>query len=301
MKAVNRTHLFYLLVAVISLATAGIFYLTGGSYHSGAGTALATFYMFIPTISVLIIEKLIHKDVIQKRLFISFRINKWFFVAWLLMPLVAFLAMGIGLLFPDVTFSPEMEGMYTRFESMLTPEQMEEMRASVDRMFLHPIWIALIFGLLAGISVNAVAGFGEELGWRGFLLRQFQGKKFIHASLVIGFVWGIWHAPLILMGHNYPTYPVFGVLMMTVWCMLLSPLFLYITIKARSVIAAAIMHGTLNATFSIAFMTLDGGNELSIGMTGLAGFIALILVTAGFLVYDVYGSKEGIMLKEISM
>jgi hypothetical protein len=36
-------------------------------------------------------------------------------------------------------------------------------------------------------------------------------------------------------------------------------------------------------------------------LTGLAGFFALIIVTAGFLVYDVYGSKEGIMLKHISM
>lgn len=301
MKAMNRTHLFFLLVALISLAAAGIFYLSGGIYPSTAGTVLAVFYMFIPTISVLIIEKLIHREAIREKLFISFRINKWFFVAWLLMPLVAFLAMGIGLLFPDVSFSPEMDGMYNRFENMLTPEQMDEMRVSVDTMFLHPIWIALFAGLLAGISINAVAGFGEELGWRGFLLRQFQGKKFMHAAMIIGFVWGIWHAPIILMGHNYPAYPVFGVLMMTVWCILLSPLFLYITIKARSVIAAAIMHGTLNATFSIAYMTLYGGNELTIGMTGLAGFIALIIVTAGFLVYDVYGSKEGIMLKHISM
>jgi hypothetical protein len=36
-------------------------------------------------------------------------------------------------------------------------------------------------------------------------------------------------------------------------------------------------------------------------LTGLAIFIALIIFTAGFLVCDVYGSKEGIMLKNISM
>jgi uncharacterized protein len=36
------------------------------------------------------------------------------------------------------------------------------------------------------------------------------------------------------------------------------------------VIAAAIMHGTLNGTVGISIMTLEGGNELLVGSTGLA-------------------------------
>ena len=194
-----------------------------------------------------------------------------------------------------------MEGMFDRFENMLAPEQMQEMRESFDKMPFHPFWIVLLQGLLAGITINAIAGFGEELGWRGFLLRQFENNKFMKAALVIGFVWGIWHSPIILMGHNYPTYPVFGVFMMTFWCILLSPLFLYITIKAKSVIAAAIMHGTLNATAGLSIMTLEGGNELIAGSTGLAGFIALTLITVLFFLYDRYITREKIMLKTINL
>ncbi len=82
------------------------------------------------------------------------------------------------------------------------------------------------------------------------------------------------------MGHNYPTYPVLGVFMMTAWCILLSPLFLYITIKAKSVIATAIMHGTVNGTAGISIMILEGGNELTVGLTGLAGFIAISLINS---------------------
>lgn len=301
MKTISKTNLFYIIVAAISLISAGAFCLSGEKYDSTAGIILATFYMFIPTISVLIIEKLIYKEAIKKRLLISFKINKWFVVAWLVTPVIAFAAMGIALLFPDVSFSPGMEGMFDRFESMLPPDQMQEMKNSIESMPVHPIWLSLIQGLIAGVTINAVAGFGEELGWRGFLVRQFENQKFMKTALIIGLVWGIWHSPLILMGHNYPAYPIFGVFMMTAWCILLSPLFLYITIKAKSVIAAAIMHGTLNGTIGISFMTLKGGNELMIGSTGLAGFIALSIVTLIFFLYDKYISREKIFLKNIDL
>lgn len=59
------------------------------------------------------------------------RINKWFFVGWLAMPLLAFLTLGISLLFPEVSYSPEMTGMYERFSGMLSPEEMEEMKTLI--------------------------------------------------------------------------------------------------------------------------------------------------------------------------
>lgn len=89
--------------------------------------------------------------------------------------------------------------------------------------------------------------------------------------------------------------------MMTVWCILLSPLFLYITIKAKSVIAAGIMHGTLNGTAVVALMVLEGGNELIVGVTGFSGFISLSIVTLLFFIYDKYISKEEVMLKRINL
>ncbi len=93
------------------------------------------------------------------------------------------------------------------------------------------LFLLLTFGVsftVAGITIKSVAGFGEELGWRSFLVRQFRDMRFIKASLLTGIAWGFWHAPIILMGHNYPQFPVAGVFMMTMWCVLLSPLFLYI-------------------------------------------------------------------------
>jgi len=60
--------------------------------------------------------------------------------------------------------------------------------------------------------------------------------------------------------------------------MLLTPIFVYVRVKAKSVIAAAIMHGTLNGTAGLALMMVRGGNDLTIGLTGVAGFVVLLLV-----------------------
>jgi len=60
------------------------------------------------------------------------------------------------------------------------------------------------------------------------------------------------------------------------------------------------MHGTLNATAGIAIMVIDGGNDLTVGITGLAGFISLIVVLFLLFIYDNKLSKEKIMTNKIS-
>lgn len=301
MKAINKTTLFLILTFVISFSLAGIYKIMGGT---GTGTAsytlFGTIYMFIPTISVFIVKKLIHREKIKKDLLISFKINKWFFVAWLLMPIIAFSTLGINLLFPNVTYNTEMTGLLDRISSILPPDQIELAKQSLKNLPISYLWIILFQGLIAGVTINALAAFGEELGWRGFLLNQFKEMKFIKAATIIGVIWGIWHAPLILMGHNYPQHPQIGVLMMIIVCILWTPFHLYITIKAKSVIAAAIMHGTMNATASISIIAISGGNDLTSGIAGAAGFIALSIFLVGLFIFDRFVSKDKILTNKIS-
>jgi membrane protease YdiL (CAAX protease family) len=301
MKAINRTTLFLILTFVISYSSAGIYKLIGGNYNDKIGfTILGVIYMFIPAISVIIVRKWVHHEKIASDLLISFKINKWFFVAWLLMPVVIISSVAISLLFSGVNYNHEMLGLVKRFESIMTPEQLEQMKNSLQALPINPVLLSLISGLVAGVTVNAVAAFGEELGWRGFLLKEFREMSFFKATIIIGFIWGIWHAPLILMGHNYPQHPQIGVFMMIILCILLTSLLLYITIKSKSVIAAAIMHGTMNATAGISIMLVDGGNDLTVGITGLAGFITILIFLSGIFVYDYFISKDKILLNKIS-
>jgi membrane protease YdiL (CAAX protease family) len=193
-----------------------------------------------------------------------------------------------------------MTGFLDRLINVMPPEQIEQMQASINALPINLIWLILIQGLIAGVTINALAAFGEELGWRGFLLNSFREMKFLKASVIIGFIWGIWHAPLILMGHNYPQHPQVGVFMMIILSILLTPLLLYITIKSKSVIAAAIMHGTLNATAGISIMAISGGNDLTSGIAGLAGFITLLLFLIILFFFDYFITKDKVFLNKIN-
>ncbi len=270
--------LFIALTFLVNWLMFGLFLTWGEGWNSAATPVVLVAYMFVPMLIAILVQKLVKHEEVIKPLQVSFKLNRWFLVAWLLPPLLALGAMGVSLLFPGVQYSPDMAGVFDIFGQNLSPEQAAQMRAQLEALPISYFWIALIQGLIAGISVNAVAAFGEELGWRGFLLREFRDLGFWKASLLIGLIWGIWHAPVILQGHNYPQHPLAGVGMMVIWCMLLTPIIAYVRVKARSVIAAAIMHGTLNGTAGLAILMIRGGNDLTVGLTGVAGFVVLLLV-----------------------
>ena len=262
-------------------------------------TIMAAVYMFVPLLSVIIVKKF-HREPVFGNLLISFKVNRWFFVSWLIFPVIVFCSVGISVLLPGLSYNPQMTGFLGRVENLIPPEASEEFSNRINSLPINFLLLSVIQGLFAGITVNAIAGFGEEIGWRGFLFKEFKDMHFLKAALVIGSVWGIWHAPLILMGHNYPQHTQIGVLMMTVYCILLTPLLQYLTIKSRSVISAAIAHGTHNAVFGISIIATSGGNDLTSGMTGIPGFITLLIFNLLLFIYDCFVSKEKILLSKIS-
>jgi membrane protease YdiL (CAAX protease family) len=283
---VKKIALFVVLTYLLSYALVPLYFALGGTKAMPGMLVLGIAYMFIPLVVAVVVQKLVYHAPVRGPLRIAFRPNRWFMVAWLLPPVIALATLGVSLLLPGVTFSPEMAGMFERFKGVLTPEQLEEMERQAKTLPLHPFWLALLQGLVAGPTVNAVAAFGEEAGWRGLMLRELEPLGLWRASAIIGVVWGFWHAPLIVQGLNYPEHPWAGVFMMTVMTVLLSPLLAYLTLRSGSVITAAIFHGTLNATAGLAILVVQGGSDLSVGVTGLAGFVVLLLANIGLLVFD---------------
>ena len=279
------------LIAFIALAyafswfLAALFHMLGGRWCTPAAIIVGVPYMFGPLLSAIIVTRFIAHEPVRESLGISFKLNRWFAVAWLLPVGISFVAFVAALALPDVTYSPDMVGLLERFRGTLSPEQLEKVRAQQAALPMHPLALGIILALIAGPTLNAVAAFGEEAGWRGFLQRELGFLGFWKASAFIGVVWGFWHAPVILMGHNYPHHPYLGVLMMVVFTVLLAPIFAYVRIRANSVIAAAVAHGSINASAGLAIVLIRGGTELTTGVTGLAGFVVLVVVNAGIWSY----------------
>jgi membrane protease YdiL (CAAX protease family) len=274
-QPMRKTTAFLGLTFAVNWSLALLFYGLGGRWGTPAGIAFGAAYMFVPMLVAILVQKGIYHERVKEPLGISFRLNRWFLVAWWLPPVIAVATFGVTLLLPGIEYAPQMQGMFERFAPLLTPEQMQQLKERMAATPVSALWLTLLQGLLAGITINAVAGFGEELGWRGFLQKEWAFLGFWRSSLLIGLVWGLWHAPLILQGHNYPQHPVIGVFMMTLLCVLLAPVFSYVRVKARSVIAAAIVHGTFNATYGLSIVLVQGGSDLTTGVTGLPGFIVL--------------------------
>lgn len=297
----SRKLIIFILCAFLPMVAIGvIMHLLGGSpaglsadvmtenpTKAIVGIILSAGAMLLPMIAV-IITQLLSKEPVLKGLDISFKINRWWFIGWLLMPVIAVMVLGVTLLMPGAVWSPDNDTIQTALESL---------PAGIG------VWgmlgITLFSGLYAGITINGILAFGEEIAWRGYLLKLFKGKKFMTTALLTGTIWGLWHAPIILNGHNYPQHPVIGVLMMVVFCVLLTPMLMYFRQKSGSVIVPAIMHGTFNGVVGITLILVTPANDLLYGASGLAGFITLALIDAVIYFYDRFISKENILRSEI--
>ncbi|MGE3063887.1 MAG: CPBP family intramembrane glutamic endopeptidase [bacterium] len=299
-KKIPRTLLYSLIAFSFSWLILLLILLTGIPFGSSLAGILLIVYMFGPLIASWFVLKVVHRESFKEGIGLSFKINRWFFVSWFIMIFAAFVALGFSVLMPGVSFSPSMEGFFTKYADMIQGEQAIEMKKQMLDNKLLFFFLGLAQMLIAGVTINAVAAFGEEAGWRGFLMREMKEKKFFDANLRIGLLWGVWHAPIIAMGHNYPEHPSIGVFMMILWCVLLSFIFGYIRIKAKSVLSSAIIHGTLNASAGIPMLYIMGGNDLTVGMTGIAGLITLIILILLIALYDIFISKERIFLSTMA-
>lgn len=147
-----------------------------------------------------------------------------------------------------------------------------------------PLGVVILVGgtILMAVTLGAVAGFGEEFGWRGYLLWELAPLGFWRASFVIGAVWGIWHVPGILQGLQYGSFPYAGIFVFLAATIALSPVYTYVVWRSKSVFAAAFLHGVFNAsTMTIeAFLAADSEflTQLVATTIGIAGIVACVVV-----------------------
>lgn len=144
------------------------------------------------------------------------------------------------------------------------------------------LFIAILYlvAVVAGMTLNYLFALGEELFWRGYLWEKIRSMGFEKASLLIGCVWGVWHIPVIVLLHyNYPDHPAIGSLLMIVFCIAASPLFLYVREKEGSVVGPTMLHGIWNAFLPMCVIFFPQGNILLIAPLGISGILSASIVS----------------------
>lgn len=143
--------------------------------------------------------------------------------------------------------------------------------------------LAQFANVLIGAIINTIPALGEELGWRGWLLPKLLPLGIVPAIVISGVIWGLWHAPLILLGYNYGDAPGWLALAAMVgMTTVIGAVFSWLRIRSQSVWPAAFAHGAFNAAAGFSFIFIMAGETFSpleasiLGWTGW--LVPLILV-----------------------
>ncbi len=271
------------LTFAIDWALVGIVLATGVPFTGIVATVVAMLYMLVPALVVVFLARRWRVGISRYGLRLP---RRWELVLAPIVPMgitvltvVAAVLLGFGEL--DLTGHALVERLQAQGQG-----QLADLAASqLDRLPINVILIAFLSAPVAGFTINGLFGLGEELGWRGFLQRELAPLGFARASALIGAIWGLWHAPLILLGHNFPEHPRLGVLVMVIACVPLGIVISWVALRAQTVIAAAVAHGTLNALAGVPMMSVRGGSNLEILQLGYAGIAATTLLAIAALAW----------------
>jgi uncharacterized protein len=115
-----------------------------------------------------------------------------------------------------------------------------------------PAFLILVFvqTVIAGPLLGLIMAFGEEYGWRGFLQGELFRMGRIRGVLLLGLIWGVWHYPVVWMGHTYPGQPVLGSLMISVFTLLFGIFLSYAMLKTGAIWLVAFLHAVNNQVLS---------------------------------------------------
>ncbi|WP_062352074.1 CPBP family intramembrane glutamic endopeptidase [Herbidospora yilanensis] len=129
--------------------------------------------------------------------------------------------------------------------------------------------------------INLIPALGEELGWRGWLLPKLMPLGALPAVLISGVIWGLWHAPLILLGYNYPDAPGWlGVTAMVGTCILVGAVFGWLRLRSGSVWPAAFAHAAFNGAGGTYLVFAKAGEHVDTTQATILGWSGWIVPLA---------------------
>lgn len=291
----KKISLYIVCAFAVSWAVALLMVLADIKLNSMLGiTLLAGLYMTGPALAAFLIQKFIYKSGFEQYGW-SFdkKAIKWILATPLLFLALTLLTFAIIACLGNTNLIPEFGRVdFSQANFNMQLKEFVGDKVDIEKINLPDIPPILLFiamlaqGIIGGSTLNLPFMFGEEFGWRGLMLAETKPLGFLKANLFIGLIWGIWHLPVILMGHNYPNHPYLGIVMMCLFTTAISPLFAYVRIKTKSILGPCMLHGMINGTGAMYILYLANRNELYSSVAGWAGIIAGIILTICIFLFD---------------
>ena len=278
----KRVWIFITFAFGIAWLVALALYFTGGlKPNTSTILVLAVGYMGAPALAHILTRLITREGWQGLYLRPNFRQGKlYWLICWVAPAVLTFTGMAIFFALYPQYFDRSLNAVKQLMEnSALTKGQ--------PTPAINP-WVIVISQTLTALLIapilNAIPILGEEFGWRAYLqpkLMPLGGRK---TMLLMGIIWGLWHAPLIAMGHNYgmeyPGAPWLGILT-TLWIMFILGTFLgWAVLRAGSVWPAVIGHGAFNGIAGIYVFFMQGNPNLLLGPSaaGIIGSLGLAVV-----------------------
>lgn len=253
--------------------------------------ATAVLYMPLPVVAALIVERRAGLRPLIATEWLNLRTRFWTTIGrsagYAMIAMLAILAVGFTTAWLLGSIGLPGAGHLVANDAEFRERILQVVPALPADMTLPPATVVvlggLLQGLLAGLTINALFAFGEEYGWRGFLADELRPLGTLRANLLTGVVWGLWHAPIIIvMGHNYGSEWGWGVPLMVAWTTPLAFILSWARLRSGSVLAPAILHGAYNGTIGFFALSIIGGSPLVALPMGL--LMALVLTVVAIVV-----------------
>jgi uncharacterized protein len=283
----KRIRIFIAFAFGIAWLVALAIYLMGGLAASPAILLLITVgYMGAPALAHLLTRLVTREGWQNLYLRPKFR-QGWLYwvLTWIAPVLFTFAGMAIFFaLFPQY-YDPSLSAVRALLENSAAAPGQPAPQISPWMVVISQTLTAVLIAPL----INAIPILGEEFGWRAYLQPKLLPLGARRTMIWMGVIWGLWHAPIIAMGHNYgleyPGAPWLGILAMTWFTFVFGTFLGWATLRAASVWPAVIGHGALNGIVGIAVFFVQGDPNPVLGpiVAGLIGSLPIALVALALL------------------
>lgn len=157
-------------------------------------------------------------------------------------------------------------------------ESLHHMPGGKTGMSAETVALISLAALAAAPVLNAIPCFGEEWGWRGWLMPRLLTYGRLRAILVSGAIWGIWHAPLTLLGYNYEALGPWAAALFIPFCVLYGAVLSWTRLATGSIWPAVIGHGALNSSATLVVLGAAAGASPNQVLAGPVSVVTMAML-----------------------